>query len=261
MRQREEISLPQTGVERGYGGLIAEDHGAVDVFQLMGAAHGHGVSQLGLQLFYVDLHAFGTAAVDHVHEGAGDEHRVSAQGQGLEHVHAGADAAVHENGHLAAHGVHDGGEDFCGGGALVQHAAAVVGHHDAAGTGLQGLLCAVYSHDALEDKRIACQSGDRLQLFYGLAAGLLVRASRKEPAYGTYSVAALAGALVYAALYLLKSYYKAIWIQGVAANAAWIVVVDKLPATIFNGAVAVIFAPILAVAIRKALKKNHLTLN
>ena len=53
----------------------------------------------------------------------------------------------------------------------------------------------------------------------------------------------------------------AIWIQGVAADAAWIVVVDKLPATVFNGAVAVIFAPVLAITIHKALKKNHLTLN
>ena len=34
----------------------------------------------------------------------------------------------------------------------------------------------------------------------------------------------------------------------------------KLPATIFNGAVAVIFAPVLAITISKALKKNHLTL-
>ena len=32
----------------------------------------------------------------------------------------------------------------------------------------------------------------------------------------------------------------------------------KLPATIFNGVVAIIFAPILIVAIRAALKKNHL---
>ena len=96
---------------------------------------------------------------------------------------------------------------------------------------------------------------------YGLTSGMVIRLSRKEPAYLSSTLAALAGALCYAVLYLLKSYYKAIWIQGVAANAAWIVVVDKLPATIFNGAVAVIFAPVLAITISKALKKNHLTLN
>ena len=95
---------------------------------------------------------------------------------------------------------------------------------------------------------------------YGLTAGLVIRLSRKEPVYFNSTLAALAGALSYAVLYLIKSYYKAIWIQGVAANAAWIVVVDKLPATIFNGAVAVIFAPVLAITISKALKKNHLTL-
>ena len=95
---------------------------------------------------------------------------------------------------------------------------------------------------------------------YGLAAGLVIRLSRKESVYFNSTLAALAGALSYAVLYLIKSYYKAIWIQGVAANAAWIVVVDKLPATIFNGAVAAIFAPVLAITISKALKKNHLTL-
>ena len=95
---------------------------------------------------------------------------------------------------------------------------------------------------------------------YGFASGMVIRISRKELAYLNSTLAALAGAFCYAALYLIKSYYKAIWIQGVAANAAWIVVVDKLPATIFNGAVAVIFAPVLAITISKALKKNHLTL-
>ncbi len=95
---------------------------------------------------------------------------------------------------------------------------------------------------------------------YGLMAGLIIRTTKKEASYFSSTVAALAGALSYAVLYLLKSYYKAIWIQGVAANAAWIVVLDKLPATVFNGAVAVIFAPILGIAIIKALKRNHLTL-
>ena len=44
-------------------------------------------------------------------------------------------------------------------------------------------------------------------------------------------------------------------------EAAMISVAGKLPATIFNAAVAILFAPILAVAIRKALDKNHMTLN
>lgn len=97
--------------------------------------------------------------------------------------------------------------------------------------------------------------------FYGLAAGMIIQIGKKELTYPKATIAAFAGALSYAVLYLIKSYYKAIWVQSIAADAAWIVVLEKLPATIFNGAVAVIFAPILAISIRKALKKNHLTLD
>ena len=95
---------------------------------------------------------------------------------------------------------------------------------------------------------------------YGLCAGFIAHAGKQEPGYVKSVLASFAGAVSYALLYLIKSYFKAIWVQGVAANAAWIVVLDKLPATVFNGVVAVIFAPILAVAINKALKKNHLSL-
>ena len=41
-------------------------------------------------------------------------------------------------------------------------------------------------------------------------------------------------------------------------DAAMLALAAKLPATIFNGVVAIIFAPILIVAIKAALKKNHL---
>ena len=40
-----------------------------------------------------------------------------------------------------------------------------------------------------------------------------------------------------------------------------VAVVAKIPATVFNAVVAIIFAPILALAIQKALAKNHLTLD
>ena len=96
---------------------------------------------------------------------------------------------------------------------------------------------------------------------YGLCAGFIAHAGKQEPGYVKSVLASFAGSVSYALLYLIKSYFKAIWVQGVAANAAWIVVLDKLPATVFNGVVAVIFAPILAVAINKALKKNHLSLD
>ena len=49
--------------------------------------------------------------------------------------------------------------------------------------------------------------------------------------------------------------------KGLPLEAAALTVVTKLPATVFNAVVAIAFAPILAMAIRKALEQNHLTLD
>lgn len=96
---------------------------------------------------------------------------------------------------------------------------------------------------------------------YGVVSGLVAVAGRKEWKFSKNTVAAVAGAITYAVLYLGKSYfYGGMLKQGLTASAAWLVVIDKLPATIFNAVVAVIFAPILATAIQKALQKNHLTI-
>ena len=75
-------------------------------------------------------------------------------------------------------------------------------------------------------------------------------------------IAASSGALAYAAGYLFKTYYwSGIVKHGLTPDASMLTVISKIPATVFNAAVAIIFAPILAVAIRKALEKNHLSLN
>jgi hypothetical protein len=75
-------------------------------------------------------------------------------------------------------------------------------------------------------------------------------------------IAASGGALTYAALYLGKTYYwSSMFKKGLTAEAALVAVISKIPATVFNAAVAIIFAPILAVAIRKALEKNHLSID
>lgn len=96
---------------------------------------------------------------------------------------------------------------------------------------------------------------------YGLVTGLIIYSGKKEYGYKKAVVATVAGALTYAALYLAKSYfYSGLLIQGLAPDAALLTVISKLPATAFNAVVAIVFAPILAIAIRKALKKNHLTL-
>ena len=49
-------------------------------------------------------------------------------------------------------------------------------------------------------------------------------------------------------------------VQGVSAQGALVAITTRLPATIFNAGVAIVFAPILAIAIRKALKQNHISL-
>ena len=94
----------------------------------------------------------------------------------------------------------------------------------------------------------------------GLMAGLVIRCGSKEWGYLRAVLGALAGAVTYGALYLAKTYfYGGLLLGGLTPEAAMTSVFLKVPATIFNGAVAVIFAPILAIAIRKALKRQHIS--
>ena len=95
---------------------------------------------------------------------------------------------------------------------------------------------------------------------YGVAAGLVAFSGKKAWNYGKAALASAAGAVIYALLYLGKTYVKGILVQGLTASAAVLAVAEKIPPTIFNALVAVLFAPVLAVAIRTALKRNHLSL-
>lgn len=96
---------------------------------------------------------------------------------------------------------------------------------------------------------------------YGIAAGLVMGLGKKEWSYSKGIAATVAGALTYAVLYLGKTYfYSGLLLKGLTPEAALLTVVSKLPATAFNAAVAVIFAPILAAAIHNGLQKSHLTL-
>ena len=95
---------------------------------------------------------------------------------------------------------------------------------------------------------------------YGLLPGFIIRFGKKDAGYVKALLGSAAGAIAYALLYLLKSYIKGIYVKGWEPAAAALDVVAKLPATVFNAVVAIIFAPILFLAIRKALARNHLTL-
>lgn len=96
---------------------------------------------------------------------------------------------------------------------------------------------------------------------YGLVPGLVMQLWKKDWGVTKAAIATAAGAITYAAAYLAKTYFwSGLLKHGYTHEAAMLAVIGKIPATIFNAVVAVIFAPILAVAIRKALEKNRLTL-
>ncbi len=95
---------------------------------------------------------------------------------------------------------------------------------------------------------------------YGLLPGLTMLLWKKNWGCIKAGIASATGAVAYAALYLLKSYANARIVEGVPHAGALVAVTAKVPATVFNAAVAILFAPILAVAIRKALEQNRLSL-
>lgn len=98
---------------------------------------------------------------------------------------------------------------------------------------------------------------------YGLVAGLIAWSGNRETiSYKKAVFASATAAVTYALLYLSKGiFYDGMLIKGLALPvAAGAVLATKIPATVFNAAVAVIGAPPLAIAIRKALEKSHLSL-
>ena len=102
---------------------------------------------------------------------------------------------------------------------------------------------------------------------YGVVTGLIAWSGKKPWSTGIQFfypkalLAAICGALTYAALYLSKTYfYSAMLIKGLTHDAALAAAIAKLPATTFNAVVAIIAAPLLACAISKALEKSHIKL-
>lgn len=98
-----------------------------------------------------------------------------------------------------------------------------------------------------------------MKLAYGMAAGLVVRSGSGQWGYGKALLGTVCGAVSYGVLYLCKAYfYSGLLVKGLDPAAAMLTVIGKLPATIFNAVVAIVLAPVLAVAIRKALEKQRL---
>ena len=101
---------------------------------------------------------------------------------------------------------------------------------------------------------------------YGIVAGLVmhivfVRLLKKErDSYVSMLASSACAALAFLVVYSVKVYfYNGMFVEGFTTPVqCWALIVAKLPATLFNGAVAVIFAPILGAALLKALKAAHL---
>ena len=73
--------------------------------------------------------------------------------------------------------------------------------------------------------------------------------------HGRNAVACVAGALSYVALYMLKTFVYQKFIYAYPADAVWLTMLGKLPASLINSAVAMIAAPILYAGLLPALKK------
>lgn len=95
---------------------------------------------------------------------------------------------------------------------------------------------------------------------YGLAVGLVIHGLKYDLKYWKSILATTVGAVTYAVMYLGKNYLETMIVQGVSATGALVAITTRLPATIFNAGVAIVFAPILATAISKALKQNRISL-
>ena len=95
---------------------------------------------------------------------------------------------------------------------------------------------------------------------YGLAAGaVFFKVFKGKSNYVNEAIASAAAAVSYIAVYLVKCFfYNGLLIKGLTPGGAWLGVLEKVPSSLFNGVVAVIFAPILGVALHKALKAAHL---
>ena len=75
------------------------------------------------------------------------------------------------------------------------------------------------------------------------------------------TAAAALGCLAYYILYFFKSFaYDGLLIGGLPAATAAAALLLKIPASIFNGTVAIVLAPPLCLALRKALQQTNIQL-
>lgn len=97
----------------------------------------------------------------------------------------------------------------------------------------------------------------------GLVAGLLMRSEeqREQARYPRCLAGAALGCAAYYVLFFFKSFaYDGLLVDGLQPMAALIALPARIPASLFNAAVAIIGAPPLCAAIRAALRRAHVRL-
>ena len=95
----------------------------------------------------------------------------------------------------------------------------------------------------------------------GFATGLMVKGALKEHklTWLRALVATGVGCVAYYILYFAKTFfYSGLLVKGLTAPVAAALVMEKIPASIFNAAIAIAAAPGLDLAIRAALKRSGL---
>lgn len=98
----------------------------------------------------------------------------------------------------------------------------------------------------------------------GLGAGLVMYSAQKgsEGGYARCLTGAVLGCVIYYALYFTKSlFYDGMLMGGLPFEAAAVLLPLKIPASLFNGIIAIAAAPPLCLAIRQGLKRSHLALD
>ena len=95
----------------------------------------------------------------------------------------------------------------------------------------------------------------------GMAAGLAASGALKSGrlTYPRACVSSVAACVTYYILYFVKTFfYSGLLIKGLTVPLAGALVLEKVPASIFNAAIAILAAPPLAIAILAALKRSRL---
>lgn len=95
----------------------------------------------------------------------------------------------------------------------------------------------------------------------GLAAGLAVSKALKSGTltYLRATIGSVMACITYYILYFAKTFfYSGLLVKGLTVPLAGALVLEKVPASIFNAAIAIIAAPPLAIAIIAALKRSKL---